>query len=298
MIKIKKFKWSGLKWKKPNLKKFKLPKLKWKKLKLPKRNWSDATFKKVIISLSAVFLVLLVVATILNVKRPTKIGLRKNPYEQADFALQDGFMTYTAGESWKGIDVSHHQDVIDWQKVAESGVQFAMIRLGNRTLVKGELKEDTYGKENLESAQKAGLKVGVYFFSQAITPEEAVEEAEFLLKLLDGKKVQMPVVFDWEDCFEGSRAIGIDRETFNACAIAFCDRIRKAGYEPMVYFNPDLANRLLDLSQMQAKGYHLWLAMYRDKMNWPYAFDIWQYSESGTVPGISGPVDLDLYIVS
>lgn len=253
-----------------------------------------------ILLLGVLLLLLLVFALLLEARDtpPDTQGLRPNPYGVEDFGYENGFMTCLTGESWLGVDVSHHQKEIDWQQVADAGVKFAMIRLGYRTLADGLLKEDTYGRTNLSAARNAGLKIGAYFFSQAITVEEAVEEAEYLLSLLNGTKLELPVVFDWEDGFDNSRAAGLDKETLNACAIAFCDRIRAAGYQPMVYFNPDLANRLLDLELMQQKGYGFWLAMYREQMNWPYAFDLWQYTESGAVPGIVGKVDINLLMVN
>lgn len=225
-------------------------------------------------------------------------GLRSNPYDEADFGYENGYLTCLTGESWLGIDVSHHQGVIDWQQVARSGVTFAMIRMGNRTVADGILKEDRYGRENLAGAKKAGLNVGVYFYSQAISVEEAKEEAAYLLQLLDGAALEMPVVFDWEIFSQEGRTANVDGETLNACAIAFCETIRLAGYEPMVYFNRDIAKRLLDLEQMQAQGYGFWLAMYSDQMTWPYWMDLWQYTDSGRVPGIETNVDLNLYLVS
>lgn len=224
-------------------------------------------------------------------------GLRPNPYDETDFGYENGYLTCLAGESWLGIDVSHHQGVIDWPQVAQSGVKFAMIRLGNRTVADGILKEDRYGRENLAGARNAGLKVGVYFYSQAISVEEAKEEAAFLLQLLDGAQLQMPVVFDWEIYSKEGRTANVDSETLNACAIAFCEIVRAAGYQPMVYFNQDIAKRLLDLEQMQQQGYGFWLAMYSDQMKWPYWTDLWQYTEAGRVPGIETNVDLNLYLV-
>lgn len=251
---------------------------------------------KRIILLSSVSLMLLVTVMVFFRSRPSNwSNLRPNPYKEEDFVLQNGYMTCLAGESWLGVDVSHHQGSIRWDEVAASGVCFAMIRLGHRAVSDGVIRLDNYWEENFTGARNAGLPVGVYFFSQATSVEEAKEEAAFVLKVLNGRGLELPVVFDWEDYFGNDRISNIDPETVNACAIAFCEEIAKAGYEPMVYFNLDLADRFWDLETIQQQGYSFWLAMYRNTMSWPYAAKMWQYTETGRVAGIDTPVDLNLY---
>lgn len=218
-----------------------------------------------------------------------------NPFDAEDFTYRNGYMTCLEGQSWRGVDVSYHQGNIRWQEVADSGVQFAMIRLGNRTVREGIIRLDKCWEENYAGAKAAGLKVGLYFYSQAISVEEARQEAQFVLDVLDGRTVDMPVVFDWEVYDEDGRNASMDRQTLADCAVAFCEMIREAGYEPMVYFNLDLANRMWDLEQMQSRGYGFWLALYRDQMNWENRVDMWQYTESGVVPGIDEKVDINLY---
>lgn len=224
-------------------------------------------------------------------------GLQPNPFSAEDFTYQDGYMTCLAGESWLGIDVSHHQGDIRWDEVADAGIRFAMIRLGHRAVSDGVVREDRYWQENISGARDAGLLVGVYFYSQAVSVEEAKEEAAFVLDALDGLPLDFPVVFDWEIYSDTSRNAHVDAATLNDCAIAFCEAISDAGYEPMVYFNLDLANRLWDLERMQQQGYTMWLALYRNQMNWEYRPDMWQYTETGSVPGIDTPVDLNLYFI-
>lgn len=224
-------------------------------------------------------------------------ALRPNPFSEDDFTYQDGYMTCLATESWLGVDVSHHQGRVRWDEVADSGIRFAMIRLGHRAVSDGVLRMDRYWEENITGARDAGLLVGVYFYSQAISVEEARQEAAFVLSALKGIELDFPVVFDWEVYSESGRNANVDAETLNACAIAFCEAISDAGYQPMVYFNLDLANRLWDLERMQQQGYPFWLALYRDKMNWQYRADMWQYTETGSVPGIDTPVDLNLYFL-
>ncbi len=225
---------------------------------------------------------------------PTLIS---NPYGAGDFAYRDGFLTCLAGESVLGIDVSSHQKTIDWAAVAADGIEFAMVRVGYRGWGNGEILADALGQTNLQGAAEAGLKTGVYFYSQAISVEEAREEADFVLAQLGGRKLDMPVVFDWEIFSESGRTANVDSQTLQDCILAFCDKIQAAGYQPMIYFNLDISNRLLDLVDLQQRGYPFWLAMYTDMMTYPHRVDMWQYSESGTVKGIEKLVDLNLYFI-
>jgi GH25 family lysozyme M1 (1,4-beta-N-acetylmuramidase) len=123
-----------------------------------------------------------------------------------------------------------------------------------------------------------------------------VEEARFLLQLLDGRDLDLPVVFDWETVSSAeARTANMDRKTLNACALAFCRTIEEAGYDTMVYFNLDLGRRMFQLLKLQEEGYDFWLAMYSDQLNYAYRVRMWQYTSSGTVAGIRGNVDLNLY---
>ncbi len=225
---------------------------------------------------------------------PTLIA---NPYHAGDFGYEDGFLTCLSGKSLLGIDVSSHQKVIDWPLVASDGIEFAMVRLGYRGWGNGEILADELAQTNLQGAAAAGLDVGVYFYSQAISVEEAREEARFVLDALAGRQLQMPVVFDWEIFSQSGRTAGVDSQTLSDCTLAFCEAIEAAGYQPMIYFNLDISTRLLDLVDLQQRGYPFWLAMYTDSMTYPHRVDMWQYSESGKVKGIEKPVDLNLYFV-
>lgn len=227
---------------------------------------------------------------------PTPPALIPNPYNSRDFAYENGYLTCISGESWLGVDVSEYQGTVDWEKVASQNIRFAMIRMGARAWgSKGQILTDSRWKENLSGAKNAGLKVGVYFFSQAISVAEAKEEARFVLEKLEGQALDLPIVFDWEFApAEDARTANVTAEMFNSCAIAFCEEVKAAGYQPMVYFNPDLARRMMDLPLMQAQGYPFWLAMYSNTMTFPYRVDMWQYTSGGTVLGIEGFVDIDL----
>lgn len=230
--------------------------------------------------------------------RPPEPTLAPNLLDQNGFTYdENGYLTCLTAESWLGVDVSVHQGQIDWNQVAQSDVQFAMVRLAYRGWgSEGVIRADGRGLENLQGAKEAGLKVGVYFFSQATSVEEAIEEARFLLEMLDGQELDMPVVFDWENVAEeDARTNDVDRETLNACALAFCKEIEDAGYDAMVYFYLSLARWQLDLLALQQAGYDFWLALYSDKLNYAYRVQMWQYSNDGNVPGIKTKVDMNLY---
>lgn len=217
-----------------------------------------------------------------------------NPYAPEDFQLDGDYLTYLPGGSRLGIDVSFYQGEIDWQQVAEAGVEFAMIRLGHRGYETGDLNTDDRFSANLSGARAAGLDVGVYFFSQAVSEGEAREEAEYVLSLLQGTALEMPVVFDWEYVSSEARTGTVGRDTLTKCTKAFCQTVEAAGYTPMVYFNWHQGQEMLDLTELT--DYEFWLAMYDTAMDFPYKVRMWQYTESGHVPGIEGKVDLNLWL--
>ena len=224
---------------------------------------------------------------------PTLPPPEANPIALGDFAMMGGYLTCLSTESVLGIDVSEWRDDINWQKVKEAGVEFAMIRVGWRGSEQGVLKEDTCAQANYAGASAAGIKVGAYFFSQAITVAEAVEEANYLVDLIKDWNVEMPVVFDWEYIDETSRTAKVDQRTLTDCSKAFCDAVKAAGYEPMIYFN--ISHSLERIYIRELTGYKFWLAYYDTTLLYPYKIDMWQYTETGTVPGISTNVDINLY---
>ena len=228
---------------------------------------------------------------------PQPTTLELNTLKRKDFKKVNGYITCNAEEYWLGIDVSFWQEEIDWEKVAASGVQFAMIRMAYRGWSKdAELQMDVMGEHNLQGAMAAGIKVGVYIYSQATNVQEAVEEAQFLLKLLDGRDLDMPVVFDWEvPVGVNARTEKVKAKTIHACALAFCAEIKAAGYQPMVYFNQWQGMAKYNLAELREAGIELWLAMYSKAMTYDYKVQMWQYTSKGRVPGIDGRVDIDLY---
>ena len=224
-------------------------------------------------------------------------GMPLAPYDKDAFGRDEkGRVTYEAdGRRAKaGIDVSTHQKDIDWPSVAADGIDFAMLRLGLRGYARnGKVLEDTAFRQNLQGALDAELDVGVYFFSQAITVEEAEEEAQFVLDTLDGQALDLPVAFDWEPILgDEARTDGLDGATATRCAVAFCEKIQEAGYQAAVYFNQNQGYLHYDLRDL--KDYVLWLAEYGTVPDFYYHFDMWQYTHRGQVDGIQGDVDLDL----
>lgn len=219
-------------------------------------------------------------------------------YDPQSFYLKNGRM-HCSDDRVKlvhGIDVSAHQGAIDWDKVRSDGVDFAILRAAYRGYTAGSLNRDTMFDLNIHGASRAGLDVGVYIFSQAISVEEAIEEADYLLEIIAPYEITGPVVFDWEVIgTKNARTYGLDTETLCAAANAFCQRIAEAGYTPMVYFNPYCGYVKYDLSEIM--DYDFWFAQYKNQPDFYYNFQIWQYTSSGRVDGIQGNVDLDVWLL-
>ena len=230
-------------------------------------------------------------------------GVPGNPYAGRDLFVRDekGRLSYTGGYYAQGVDVSRFQGDIDWEAVAGDGIDFAIIRAGGRYYGRngsGALYEDELFDQNMQGAIAAGLDVGAYFFSNAITVEEALSEADLLLSKLEPYRehVTCPVVCDWEYIGgEGGRTYGVDSEIITDCIDAFCNRVREVGYTPMLYFNQYCGYVKLDLRDLTQ--YDFWLAEYNSDPSFLYGFQFWQYSEKGRVAGIGGEVDMDLCFV-
>lgn len=226
---------------------------------------------------------------------PINHDLKRNPYDPEAFYEENGRKRYDDGVTpvHYGIDVSAYQGKIDWAKAAADGVEFAIIRCGYRTYVQGNLGEDEYFEDNMRGALENGLRVGVYFFSQALNLDEAAEELDYLLSLIDGWDVTLPVVCDWEQVMTASsRSRSPNWSSVMDCITFICDGIAAAGYQPMAYFSPSMAYLRLDLARLSA--YPTWLAHYVDVTNYYYDFRMWQYGSSGHVSGIDGRVDMDI----
>ncbi|MGN0347270.1 MAG: glycoside hydrolase family 25 protein [Lachnospiraceae bacterium] len=228
---------------------------------------------------------------------PIDNNMPRNSISENQIMESGGEMTYVVDgitRSRKMIDVSQHQGNIDWQQVADSGVEMAIIRLGIRGYGSGALVMDEYFAQNMEGATAAGLEVGVYFFTQAISIEEAQEEADFVLESLKEYDFNGTIVLDIEKVDDNAaRGNALTPEERTAFARVFCDRIRDAGYRPMIYGNAYSLFAMLDITEL--KEYDVWYAFYNNYLYYPYEVRAWQYSSTSTVPGISGDVDLNIW---
>lgn len=195
---------------------------------------------------------------------------------------------------YKVLDVSEFQGTINWDDVKKDGYEYVFIRVGGRFYGSGKIFSDSRYKENLDGATKHGFKIGVYFYTQAITEAEAIEEAEFTLKLIKGYNIELPVVIDTEiNNPKEERLNTITSEKRTLCAIAFMEHVKKAGYTPMFYCGYYYLRDYLNADKLQ--NYHFWLAQYTTASvpTCSRNYDIWQYSSKGNINGISGNVDVN-----
>ena len=227
-------------------------------------------------------------------------GVPANELTEEFFSSSSGRIKYTGSDYdvLRGVDVSEHQLDIDWKQVAASGVDYAYIRVGWRGYTEGGLFEDVYFERNIQGALDAGLHVGVYMFSQAVTVQEAIEEADFVLERIGKYDVTLPVVFDWEKIEAAeARSHGLTMELRTDCARAFCETVKSAGYVPCVYFNRNLGYYGYDLTRLT--DYEFWFSLPESGFpNFYYACDMWQYSFTETVPGSAEPTDMNLWFIA
>ena len=226
-------------------------------------------------------------------------ALDRNPYSRFDFQFtRHNYLKLQNVPSSVGVDVSQYQGDIDWESVRASGVEFAIIRLGLRGYgQEGRMREDTCARQNLAGAKAAGLKIGAYFFSQALSIQEVDEEIQFILDILSdtGAELSMPIVLDWEiPAADNPRTKNMDGRTLTDIQLHFCGQMKKMGYQPMVYFNWHQSENLYYLADLE--DYPFWLALYQEQMTYPWRVEMWQWTHTGRVPGISGDVDINVYM--
>ncbi len=224
-------------------------------------------------------------------------NIKRNDWDFENLDNSGAYKTYIddSGRRKIGIDVSEHQGLIDWATVAQY-VDFAVIRIGYRGYTGGSLVLDSYYSYNIEQAVANGIPVGVYFYSQAVSYEEGVEEANFVLNNLGDYGLAYPIVLDREDPMqEDARTNNLTKEQHTDAAKGFLDTIRESGHRTMVYTNRMYYALYLDLEEIYQNS--IWYAQYADEPDWPYEFAIWQYTDSGTVPGISGTVDVNIQMM-
>lgn len=227
------------------------------------------------------------------------LDIPKNTFKKDDFFLNKdtGILEYAGDEdinTYKAIDVSKFQGDIDWDKVKADGVQYVFIRVGLRGYGTGAIVEDEKFKDNIEGALAADLKVGVYFFSEAVSVKEAEEEAEFVLDKIKGYDVTLPVVIDIEEIpGEDARNESLTKEELTKVCLGFMEKVESEGYKPMLYGNIKCLVSMVDIEKLTK--YDMWYAFYSDEIYIPYKVTGWQYSSKGTVDGIEGECDLNIF---
>ncbi len=226
-------------------------------------------------------------------------NLAVNPFTANDFTRdENGVLRYTgmSGTVRLGVDVSDYQFGTDWQQLARQGVDFAILRVGYRGYTQGALREDSSFRTFVRGARAAGIDVGAYFFSQAVTVQEAIMEADYVLGLLDGVPLDLPVYFDWEPVFaDDSRTASFDASRLTNIAAAFCRVVEQGGCSAGIYLNRQQGYYQYDLSRLA--DWSLWVADYNDYPDFYYAFDMWQYSDSAALDGVPTQADLNFLFV-
>ena len=228
---------------------------------------------------------------------PLQEDLAMNTYIDENFiAEENGMVSYQEdGEvlTRKGIDVSKYQGEIDWEAVKNDGIDYAIIRVGIRGYSEGGILEDEFFRQNMEGAIANGIPVGVYFFTQAVNEAEALEEADFVIGMLQGYELTYPVYLDIEDVKkESCRTNGLTVEERTNNAKVFLERIREAGYEPGLYGNMKSFLLMVDLASLEQ--YDKWFAGYTLPIYYPYEYKMLQYSEKGKVAGVPAAVDINI----
>lgn len=225
--------------------------------------------------------------------------LPKNDYDFTKLVCQSNRMKYFvngAQVSYEGINISEIQDYVDFVSVKKSGIDFVMLRVGARGYGSGQLILDDYFTDNLKRATDAGLDVGVYFFSQAITEQEAIEEANMVIENLGDYNIAYPVAYDMERITtDSARTDVLSKSERTDIAKAFLEKIEDAGYKTLIYGNKEWLIKQIDMSKLTA--YDVWLSQVTDIPDYPYKFTMWQYDRGGTVDGVSGYVDLNISFI-
>ncbi|MDR2044251.1 MAG: glycoside hydrolase family 25 protein [Clostridium sp.] len=225
--------------------------------------------------------------------------LPKQGYDFTNLVSQSGLMKYYVNgkkASYLGADISKYQDYVDFVKLKKAGVDYVMLRVGARGYGSGQLTVDDYFADNIKRAADAGLEIGVYFFSQALTQEEALEEADLVLEQIRDHEVRFPVVFDMEYVEnDTARVEALSKEEKTTLTKLFLDTVKAAGYIPMIYGNKEWLIKRIDLSRLTA--YDVWLSQAADIPDYPYRFTMWQYTTSASISGIAGLANLNISFV-
>jgi GH25 family lysozyme M1 (1,4-beta-N-acetylmuramidase) len=225
--------------------------------------------------------------------------LPKHEYDFTKLVCQSDIMKYYVDgkqTSYVGVDISKYQDYVDFVKLKKAGINFVMIRVGARGYGSGQLVLDDCFYDNIKRASDAGLQVGVYFSSQAVTEEEAVEEANMVLENIAEYKVEYPVAFDMEFVTnDDARIDSLTRAEKTSIAKAFLDTISQAGYNAIIYGDKEWLVKEIDMSKLTE--YDVWLSQMEDMPDYPYKFTMWQYKDDAVIDGIAGYTNLNISFV-
>lgn len=227
-------------------------------------------------------------------------NLPRNSYVKSRFVKKDPFMSYYLNgkeASWSGVDISSKQGVVDFKKLKKAGCDYVMIKVGGRGYSSGEIVLDDNFKDYMKGAKSAGLDIGVYFFSQAITEDEVEEEVETLLEAIKDYTITYPIAFQMQE-IEGdmARVESLDKESRTELTEIFLSRIKKAGYKPMLYGNKEWLATKLDLETLAE--YEVWFSQEEDTPDYPYEFGMWQYEKAGAVSGVEEETGLSISFVN
>lgn len=228
--------------------------------------------------------------------------LKKNTYDFSNMTESSNLRKYTENGkkiSSVGADISKHNGSVNFKSMKSAGVDYVMLRLGARGYSTGQITLDDKFVENIEAAIEAELNIGVYFFSQAVNQEEAVEEANFVIQNLEPYKAHIgyPIAFDMENISnDNARIDGLSREDKTTIAASFMSGVQAAGYIPMIYGNKEWLIKNVDLTKLQ--DYDVWLSEDQDIPDYPYLYTMWQYTSTGVLNGVKGDVGLNLCFVN
>ena len=228
---------------------------------------------------------------------PEEVTIDEKQFNAELFDTSSSFYRYEDGKysSVLGIDVSEHNGRIDFNKVKENGIDFVIIRCGRRGYAKGIIYSDSYFEEYYQKAKEADLKVGVYFFSQAINENEAIEEAQYTLEMIKDKKLDLGVSYDLEKIsYDESRTDYLSKEQATANALAFFNTIGTK-QKTMLYTNHDCLETFFDIEQLS--NHDIWYAQYYTEPQCDYKIKIWQYTDEGTLPGLYTSVDINMMFI-
>lgn len=228
--------------------------------------------------------------------------LKKNAYDFSNLSETAGLKKYTEGGkkiSQIGVDISKHDGTVNFERLKSDGIDYVMIRLGARGYSTGQISLDDHFVENMDAAVKAELSIGVYFYSQAINQEEAIQEAYFVIQNLEPYRahINFPVAFYMENIAnDKARIDGLSRSDKTLITATFLEAVKAAGYIPMVYGNKEWLIKNVDLTRLQ--NYDVWLSQDGDTPDYPYLYTMWQYTTTGTVNGITGDAALNICFVN